>query len=115
MFRELQIGEKTVGMVANAATPYRYKQVHGEDLLPYFSGKRTEEDQSLMIMQLAYVMTMQAEGNDFKKLNFDTYLEWLTQFDAMDLMGGKIAGEVLAIYTENTKTFSEPKKNKGRR
>lgn len=113
MFRELQIGEKTVGMAANAATPYRYKQVFGEDLLPYFSGKRSEEDQSLMIQQLAYVMAMQAEGNDFKKTNFETFLAWSTQFGPMDMIGRKVAAEILAVYTENTKTLSKPKKNTG--
>ena len=67
----------------------------------------------MMIQQLAYVMAMQAEGNDFKKINFDSFLGWVSEFEAMDLVGGQIAADILAVYTANNKTLSKAKKNRG--
>lgn len=112
MYREMNLGEIQVKMLSNAATPYRYKQVFQEDLLAFFSGQEnTASEQTEMVMQLAYIMAMQAEKADFTCLNFEKYLEWAEQFDLMDLMGPKASKEILEVYMGNTKTSSSAKKN----
>lgn len=112
MYKLITLGGHDVEMVANAATPYRYKQIFHEDLLQFLTGKKSEEEQSLALQQLAYVMAMQGQKADFDKLNFDTYMEWVEQFDAMDLINKAKAGEIMAVYAGNQKTNSVAKKNK---
>lgn len=111
MYKVIRIGKHDVEVVANAATPYRYKQVFREDLLPYLTGKRSDDEQSLALQQLAYVMAMQAQKADFDKLNMDAYLEWLETFDAMDLINRDKASEIMSVYVGSQQTHSHAKKN----
>lgn len=47
MFATIRIGDKDVGMLANAASPYIFKQVFGEDLMTKFTKMKTEADNSI--------------------------------------------------------------------
>ena len=91
MFREVHIhrvnDDELTPLMANAATPRRYKQVFGDDLLTLFANaeKDTEDGGKVykidFIAELAYIMSMQAQAADGKarldKLNSNGFLDWL--------------------------------------
>lgn len=109
MYKEIQIGEKTIGLKATASTTYRFKQVFKRDILKVMmdtsGAQQAEEDD---IMRLAYIMAMSARGDDMSKLNEDSYIGWLDQFDPMDLF---IAQEdILEVFQGNRKTEETQKK-----
>lgn len=114
MYKEINLGERVLKLEANAATPYRYKQVFSEDLLPFFSGKRNDEDATMMVPKLAFIMAMQAEGTtEWGKTTTESFLKWAESFEGLDLIRGDVAGEVLSAYTSSYKNYSTPKKSKG--
>lgn len=113
MFKKLKIGKVTVPMLANAATPLRYKQLFGKDLITEFQG--AQDDQAKVvesIPELAFIMAMAAEAKEGKQefclINQTTYMEWLEQFDPMDLP--MASEQIVNLYLGNTVTSSEPKK-----
>ena len=65
MLKTIQIGEKEVNLLANAATPFRYKMVFGEDImvaLNQINNSRRDEGEVMDIApQLAFIMSKQAE------------------------------------------------------
>ena len=65
MLRTVQVGEKDLNLLANAATPIRYKMVFGEDLMVAFNQINSEKRDTGEILditsQLAYIMNCQAE------------------------------------------------------
>lgn len=113
MYREIEIGEKKIPMLANGATPVRYKLIFGKDLITEFQGAEQNAAAAMdALPELAFIMAKAAEAQDKKvdmnKLNREMYLEWLEQFGPMDL---PLASEqILAIYTGNQIMTSEPKK-----
>lgn len=114
MYKEIKIGDITVPMIANGATPLRYKLIFGKDLISEF---QDAEDNSARAMsslpELAFIMAKAAEAKegkaDMNKLNQEVFLEWLEQFDPMDLP--MAANDIVTLYTGNSITTSEPKKN----
>lgn len=110
MFRELKIGAVNVPMLANAATPYRLKQVFNVDITKAFFNAKKDGgvEMTNIIPQLAYVMNCQATNEDMKKLNEDTFFKWCEQFGAFDLTS---AGEdIVNLYLENQNGESVSKK-----
>ena len=113
MFKKIEVGGITVPMLANGATPIRYKHVFHKDIITEF--QQAQEDYSKVvnsIPELAFIMAMQAMAQDggvaLNLLNEDAYLEWVEQFGAMDL---PIAAEqIINLYLGNNATSSEPKK-----
>lgn len=110
MYREIKIGEKTIPMLANGATPLRYRMVFGRDIISEF--QRAGEDGGIMassISELAYIMASAADKSvDMNKLNINSYANWLEQFEPLDLT--MAAEEVVDVYMGNAKTTSEVKK-----
>lgn len=110
MYREIKIGEKTIPLLANGATPMRYRMVFGRDILSEF--QRAGEDGGIMISslsELAYIMAMAADKSvDMSKLNVNSYINWLEQFEPLDLTNA--SEEIVDTYMGNTKTTSEVKK-----
>ena len=109
MYKEIQIGERTIGLKATASTTYRFKQVFKRDILKVMmdtsGAQQAEEDD---VMRLAYIMAMSARGEDMSKLNEDSYIGWMDQFDPMDLF---IAQEdILEVFQGNRKTEETQKK-----
>lgn len=109
MFKEIQIGEITIGLKATASTTYRFKQVFKRDILKVMmdtsGAQQAEEDD---VMRLAFIMAMSARGEDMSKLNEDSYIGWLDQFDPMDLF---IAQEdIMEVFQGNRKTEETQKK-----
>ena len=109
MYKEIQIGEKTIGLKATASTTYRFKQVFKRDILKVMmdtsGAQQAEEDD---VMRLAYIMAMSARGEDMSKLNEDSYIGWLDQFDPMDLFVAQ--EDILEVFQGNRKTEETQKK-----
>lgn len=109
MYKEVEIGKKVVPMLANGATPIRYKMTFGGDLLLEF--QQAEKNGALVassISQLAFIMAKAAEKADMTKLNVDKYAEWLEQFEPLDLT---LASEdIVNLYMGNMESTSEVKK-----
>lgn len=108
MFKELKIGAKKIGFLANGLTPLFYKQVFGTDLLKQLTESGKFEIAGDKIPELAYIMAKQAEKADMSTLNYDGYLAWLEGFEALDLvMNGQ---DVVKVYMANTVPSEKPKK-----
>ena len=103
----VKIGDKEVGMVANAASPYIYKQVFHEDFLTKLQEKEPETD---LFQKMAYIMAKQAEVenlSDLMKLTEAGFYEWLLQFESMDVIYA--TEEVANIYLAQKKETAVPK------
>ena len=113
MYKELDIDGKSVPMLCNAATPIRFKGVFHRDLLKFLTSMSTDGVDQMEIayamQELAYGMNAQAEKKDFTKLNEDTYMAWLEEFEnpmAIVLSADKI----MNVYQGQTVNESKPKK-----
>ena len=109
MTAEILIGEQPVKMCGNAATPIRFKQVFHQDLLMNFKGMTTDEFDTDMLKQLAYIMSAQAEGADFRALTFETFVEWMSQFEEMDFL--EKVGEIINLWMKSSATSVKNRKN----
>ena len=113
MNKVITVGEKEVNLLANAATPIRYKMVFGEDVMVAFNQITNEKRDSGEILdivsQLAYIMNAQAIMNrdELKKLNRETFIEWLEDFGAMDFVNA--SEEIINTYLEQSGTESKSK------
>ena len=107
MFKTVTIGEKEIELCANAATPFRFKQVFHKDLFSIFSNNEKAEQEGFeAIAELCYIMHKQAEKADMGKLNEDEFIEWLEGFGAMDF--AESAEEILGVYMGTTVTSANP-------
>lgn len=114
MFKVIKVGEKEVPMLANAATPIRYRQVFGKNLLQYFMGKASEEELAAVTGELAYILARAGEGADMNRLNIDDYIVWLEGFDATAFIDPNITTQIVDLYYGNMDGISRAKKNQGR-
>lgn len=108
MYGKVMIGDKEVGLLANAASPYIYKQVFHEDFLAAVQADTPDPD---IFQKMGFIMAMQAENQnmaDLMKLNIDSFYEWLVQFDAMDVIFA--TEDISNIYLKQTVGTSSPKK-----
>lgn len=115
MLKEVNIGGITIPMLANGATPIRYKHVFHKDIITEF--QQAQDDYSKVvnsIPELAFIMAMQAQnkevGGDLNLLNEDKYMKWMEQFDPMDLP--LAADQIVDLYMGNNVTTSESKKKR---
>lgn len=126
MFKDVYIqrvdysNEEPTQLLANAATPLRYKHVFQDDLLTKFANAHKTDDtgrevyQIDFISELAFVMAMQADALSDKtikleKLNYEKYMDWLEQYDGMAFENA--AEDILNVYIGNMSNNSESKKN----
>lgn len=116
MYREIVIDDQNVALLANAATPYRFKQIFGSDLMKVLNGiNKGQEDEvaSLdVIVQLAFVMNAQAEKKDISTLSFEAFLTWAEQFGPMSIV--EKAEDIVAVYMGNAASSSQSKKKGGK-
>ena len=108
MFKELEIRDIKLSLLANGDTPYHYKRLFGKDLLKQLTSTGEYEIASDEIPELAFIMAMQAEKADMAQLTFDKYIEWLEQFDALDMVMNSTA--IADVYIGNTIPQEKPKK-----
>lgn len=113
MLRIVKIGEKEIDLLANAATPIRYKMVFGEDIMVAFNqinGKKRDEGEILDISsQLAFIMSKQATCNreELKGLTKEVYVDWLEEFGPMDFVNA--SKDIFDTYLGTTGTTSKSK------
>ena len=104
-------GGKEVKLAANAATPFRFKQIFGQDLLKLFKKAENEEEKPTMgevITQMAFIMSKQFEKTDMNTLSMDDFFEWLEDYEPMDFV---MAGEdIVNFYMASSKPSIEAKK-----
>lgn len=107
MYKTVTIDGREIGMAANAAIPFRYKQVFREDLFAILGNeKRAEEQGAEAVMKLAYIMAKQAENADMSKLNEDDFIAWLEGFSAMAFIDS--AEDIVSIYMDSAKGTAMP-------
>lgn len=112
MITKLTIGGRELNFTANAATPFRYKQLFHEDILQLLqSNSKAEENQILLsdtITKLAYIMNAQAEKKDMNCISFDDFMTWLEDFNPLDFVMEGAA--LMEIYLASAATTVEGKK-----
>lgn len=107
MFKTLNIDGKDIEFSANAATPFRYRQIFHKDLLSILGNEEKAQNEGVeAVTELAFVMAKQAEKADMGKLNEDMFYEWLEGFGSMAFVNG--AEDILNVYMESTETTSTP-------
>lgn len=107
MFKKVTIDGKEVELAANAATPFRFKQVFQRDLLQILGNEEKAEKEGVeAITQLAFIMAKQAEKADMTKLTQDEFLEWLEDFSAMAFI--ESAEDIMNVYMDQTQNTSTP-------
>lgn len=109
MYETIRIGDKDVGMLANAASSYIYKQVFHEDLLKKFQEMEKEPDTQIG-EKMGFIFSKQAEvqnPSELMKLTIDDFLEWLTQFDPLDIF--LESDKIAELYQRQKEGSSVPK------
>lgn len=112
MYKEIKLntpnGEtRTVPMLANAATPIRYKMIFGKDLLRSAISDDGEIDAEI-VSKLAYLMSKQSAKVDLRTLNVEEYIAWLEDYDSMAFVNN--AEEIFAVYIGSKGGSSKAKK-----
>ena len=114
MEKVIKIGTHDVSLLANAATPIRFRNIFGKDLLTLISEGTKPEGVDMKVAsevapELAFIMAKSAEKADMTKLNSDKMLEWLEHFEPMDIINATEA--IFSVYFGDTETEVEAKKN----
>ncbi len=116
-YKEIQIGEQKVPMQCKASVNLYYKQIFGEDpIIKQSDGDMTSGEGIIFAQQLAFVMAKAAEANGDRSkmlnLGMDEYIEWLDQFDFMDLQDA--LKDVMTLYAGGRKSTSQEKTGSAR-
>jgi len=118
MTREIKIGTQIIAVEANAATPIRFRNLFGKDLLTTVQEGTRENGIDLTVAseiapELAFLMTKTAEKADLSKLNQNQFFEWLEQFGPLDMVNATEA--IFTAYFGDASTLVESKKKEGKR
>lgn len=103
----VHIGTNETAMLANAASPFIYRQLFKSDFLKEIQKPEVDAD---IIAQMGFIMAMQAERStaECMHLTLDDFYKWLEGFSGgLDLFAA--ASDIFDIYKENEKTTSDPK------
>ena len=107
MFKKITIEGREVELSANAATPFRFKQVFKKDLLQILGNeKKAEEEGVEAVTQLAFIMAKQAEKADMNTMTEDDFIAWLEGFGPMAFV--ESAEDIVNAYMDNTKSTATP-------
>ena len=107
MFKTLNIDGKEIEVAANAATPFRFRQVFHKDLLSILGNEEKAQNEGVeAVTELAFIMAKQAEKADMTKLNEDTFIEWLEDFGSMAFV--EAAEDILNVYMDSTVSTAHP-------
>lgn len=107
MTKDITIGGAVVKMSGNAATAIRFKQVFGADLVRAFAEQGENLDINI-VLQLGYVMSLQALGSNFAGVSPDDFMAWLEGFETMDMFNA--AKDIVSVWIDTNKTTVKPKK-----
>lgn len=109
MYGRIKAGEHEIEMLADAASIYHYRKVFQEDFLKL---TQAGEDNTDVFQKMGYIMAMQAKykdnRNELQKLNFDSFISWLSDFEPLDLI--LATEQIMNIYYQQTVTTSKAKK-----
>ena len=122
MYKVIAIGQEKIPILSKASTNMYYKSVFHEDPITVQSKDDVENAERIYFSQkLTFIMMKQAEAQEavtagkassirdfMQKVTEDDYLDWLDQFDFMDLQ--ESFEEVLEVYTASNKSTSTAKK-----
>ena len=112
MYKEVKIGKYTVGMTANAFSPYLYKICFREDFLRKVQEPNPDPD---LFVKMGFIMAKQAEEKEISKLmKLDevAFYKWLADFDdPMDLL--LATSEISGVYFKQSGASSTPKNEPG--
>ena len=111
MQKTVNIGEKEVEMRSTAATAIRYRNVFHRDILKELSEINPEKIDAEVIekiQQLGFIMAKTAEGVNMTQLTDDDYMDWLDQFDSLEMM--QAAKDIVDVYIGGKASESELKK-----
>lgn len=108
MLKDVNIGGKIVPLLANGATPIRYRQVFHKDLIAKMNTEMVADDVSDMASELAFIMAKSAEGAKMNDLSIDKYVEWLEQFEVFDVVNA--SEDIFNVYIGQDVSTSTPKK-----
>lgn len=107
MFKKITIEGNEIEFAANAATPFRFKQVFKKDLFAILGNEQKAETEGVeAVTQLAFIMAKQAEKADMNKLTEDGFIEWLEGFGPMAFVNS--AEDILAVYMDSTTGTATP-------
>lgn len=107
MLKTVTIDGTEMEFAANAATPFRYKQIFQKDLLQILGNEEKAQQEGVeAVTQLAYIMAKQAEKADMAKLSIDDFISWLEGFSPMAFVEN--AEEILNVYMDSTSTTAAP-------
>lgn len=107
MFKTLNVDGREIEFSANAATPFRYRQIFHKDLLSILGNEEKAQNEGVeAVTELAFVMAKQAEKADMGKLNEEMFFEWLEGFGSMAFVNA--AEDILNVYMESTETTATP-------
>lgn len=113
MQKNIIIDGKEVPMRASAATPVRYRNLYGKDLLmdmnkltEAFNAKSLDTASLESFERIAYVMAKSAASDD---ADFpETELDWLDQFEMMSIY--EVLPQIIELWSINTKQLNSSKK-----
>lgn len=112
MYNIVKIGTKDVPMLSMASVDVYYKNIFHEDPLKVQTQAQGPDEAISFYTRMGFVMAKFAERRDRKemaKLNEDHFIEWLDQFDRLDLMTA-LEG-IQATYDGQSVTYTDAKKN----
>lgn len=103
------IGQTNVGMTANAASPFLFRDVFHIDFLREVQKGGSEPDPQLFV-QMGYIMHLQHDGGTAaaRKGSIDDFYTWLESFGPVDMITA--AQGIVEIYTKQERTLSDPKR-----
>lgn len=116
MLRTIKLGDKAVEMKATASTDIYYRNIFGIDPIKEQSAQGFgPADLICMMERMAFVMAMQAsrDRSAMGDLNPDAYLDWMDDFDRVDIMNAVPA--LRALYEGQKAPSSVQKKTGGKR
>lgn len=111
MYNLVKIGDKDVPMLAMASVDVYYRNIFHNDPIMMQTKEMDEGTAILFYEQMGYVMAMFAElktPSEMRKLNEDSYLEWLGQFSREEYISA--LPDVQMTYNGQNISKSEAKK-----
>lgn len=111
MYKDVTIGSKTVGMAANALSPYLYKIVFHDDFLKEIQKPEPEPD---LFVKMGFIFAKQAEVKDLSKLtklNELDFYKWVQDYEPLEIM--LASGAISGLYYTQAKSSSVPKNEPG--
>lgn len=110
----IKIGSKEVGMTANGASPYIFKQIFKRDFLK--ESMKTAEAGEMdidLVVCMGFVMAVQYQQGTTAALKKtqDDFAAWLENFGLFDVQ--LAAGQIADLWGLSSGTTSNPKKEAG--